>query len=349
MKATIRLTNSNIVYILDQTKLPFKEQYIIAKGSKRIIDAIEKLSIRGAPAIGVAGGFASYLALKESKNSNLEKIFQIISSKLDLIESARPTAVNLSWSVNRFRNILKLNRSKKIDFRHLLSLFRKEALKIYEEEKKVSLKLSSLGSKLIKNNDKIITHCNTGSLATTGPGTALGAIKFANKIRKGLRVFATETRPLLQGSRLTIWECQKNNIDCTLISDSMVSHIIKEEKINMIVVGADRIASNGDTANKIGTYQLAIAAKFHKIPFFVVAPISTFDFSCRNGLLIEIEERDGKELLSINNKIVSKANNVRNPAFDVTPRKLITGIITEKGIIYSPNANKIKRFKNRYS
>ena len=349
MKATIRLSNSDIVFMLDQTKLPFKEQFIRAKDFSKIIYAIKKLSIRGAPAIGVAGGFASYLALKESKSNNLERTFEKISSKLDLIESARPTAVNLSWSINRFRKILELNKNKKIDFQSLLSLFRKEALKIYEEEKKVSLKLSSLGSKLIKNNYKMITHCNTGSLATTGPGTALGIIKFANKIRSGLRVFVTETRPLLQGSRLTVWECQKNNINCTLISDSMVSHIIKDEKINLIIVGADRIASNGDTANKIGTCQLAIVAKFHKILFFVAAPVSTFDFSCRNGSSIEIEERDGKELLSINNKIISKASNVRNPAFDITPRKLITGIITEKGIIYNPNTNKIKRFKNRYS
>ncbi len=348
MKPIIRLSASDVVYILDQTKLPFKEEYVKTKDFRKIIYAIQKLSIRGAPAIGVAGGFASYLALKQLKNDSSKQRAEKILLRLNLIESARPTAVNLSWSVNRFRKIIELNNNKQIPFESLLKLFRQEALKLYEEEKEVSLRLSSLGAKLIKNNYKIITHCNTGSLATTGPGTALGVIKFANQVRHGLRIFATETRPLLQGSRLTIWECQRDNVDCTLISDSMASHIMKDEKISLVIVGADRIASNGDTANKVGTYQLAIAAKFHKIPFFVAAPVSTFDFSSRNGALIPIEERNPNELLSIGKNIVSKAKKVRNPAFDITPRKLITGIITEEGIIYSPSADKIRKFKNHH-
>ena len=346
MKDTIRLTKDDKVEILDQRKLPFKEHIISTEKSKVVIKAIKELSIRGAPAIGVAGGFAAYLALKETKAKNFDRLSVEILSKLELIECSRPTAVNLSWAIERFRKII--NSGKETKYEKLLIIFRKESIKIAKEENIVSTAISKIGSKLIKKNAKIITHCNTGSLATTGPGTALGVIKFANKKNKGIRVFATETRPLLQGSRLTVYECQKNNIDCTLITDSMASYIIEKEKIDLIIVGADRIASNGDTANKIGTYQLAISANFHKIPFFIAAPISTFDFAAKSGKSIKIEERNIEELITINKSLISNSKKCANPAFDVTPKDLISGIITEKGIIFNPSFKKINIFKNRY-
>ena len=183
-------------------------------------------------------------------------------------------------------------------------------------------------------------------MATTGPGTALGVIKIANKRYKGIQVFATETRPLMQGSRLTVWECEQNNIDCTLITDSMVSHVIKENRINLVVVGADRVAINGDIANKIGTYQLAIACNYHKIPFYVAAPLSTFDFNSKNGEDIVLEQRSSDEVKKIMGYQISKAKKIANPAFDITPRELVSGIITEKGIIKNPNKKIISKLKD---
>ena len=220
----------------------------------------------------------------------------------------------------------------------------KEANKIYNEEKKVSERISINGLKLIRNNYKILTHCNTGALATTGPGTALGIVDYANKKFENINLYATETRPLNQGSRLTVWESSMKGIDCTLICDSMVSYIINSENIDIIIVGADRIAMNGDIANKIGTYQLAITANYHKIPFYVAAPISTFDMDIVSGDDIIIEERSRDEILKLKKIRISKAVKVQNPAFDVTPNNLISGIVTEKGIITKPSLKKIKKF-----
>ena len=344
MRDIIYFSKSNTVFVLDQTLLPFKVHYVEAKSYKAIIKLIKNLSIRGAPAIGVAGSFGAFLALRGLTRRPRRELPEIVYNRLREIAAARPTAVNLMWSIKRFENIINLNIGK--SWEYLSKLFYKEALKIFNEEKKVSLLISKFGSKLFTNNNKVLTHCNTGSLATTGPGTALGVIKAANKKNKGLQVFATETRPLLQGSRLTVWECEQDNIDCTLLTDSMASHIIREKKINLAIVGADRIAVNGDVANKIGTYQLAIACKYHKIPFFIAAPLSTFDFECPEGKMIEIEERSSEEILKISGKIVSIASKVVNPAFDVTPNKLISGIITEKGIIMNPNKKKIIKFKD---
>ena len=342
MRDIIYFSRKRNVLVLDQTLLPFKVKYVEASNYKNIINLIKKLGIRGAPAIGVAGSFAAFLALRDISKKNISDFQSLLIKRLSEIELSRPTAVNLKWSIDRFREILNANYS--LSHSRLLTLFYKEAKDIYDHEKEVSIKISNFGSKLFSNNDKILTHCNTGSLATTGPGTALGVIKSANKKYKGLKVFATETRPLLQGSRLTVWECQQSKIDCTLITDSMASHVIKNKKINSVIVGADRIAINGDVANKIGTYQLAIACKYHKIPFYVAAPISTFDFQCRNGEMIKIEERLPEEILKIKGSLVSAAEKVFNPAFDVTPSKLITAIITEKGILYNPRKSAIEKF-----
>ena len=344
MKEIIYFSKSQSVFILDQTLLPFKVKYVESKNYKSIIKLIKKLSIRGAPAIGVAGSFAAYLAIKDLKSKSKINLIKDITKRLNEIGSSRPTAVNLMWSIKRFHNLLLSNSTK--DHKDLTDLFLKEAKYIFNHEKKVSTLISKIGSSIFFKNCKVITHCNTGSLATTGPGTALGVIKIANKRYKGIQVFATETRPLMQGSRLTVWECEQNNIDCTLITDSMVSHVIKENRINLVIVGADRVAINGDIANKIGTYQLAIACNYHKIPFYVAAPLSTFDFNSKNGEDIVIEQRSSDEVKKIMGYQISKAKKIANPAFDVTPRELVSGIITEKGIIKNPNKKIISKLKD---
>ena len=344
MKEIIYFSKSQSVFILDQTLLPFKVKYVESKNYKSIIKLIKKLSIRGAPAIGVAGSFAAYLAIKDLKSKSKINLIKDVTKRLNEIGSSRPTAVNLMWSMKRFHNLLLSNSTK--DHIDLTNLFLKEAKYIFNHEKKVSTLISKIGSSIFFKNSKVITHCNTGSLATTGPGTALGVIKIANKRYKGIQVFATETRPLMQGSRLTVWECEQNNIDCTLITDSMVSHVIKENQINLVIVGADRVAINGDIANKIGTYQLAIACNYHKIPFYVAAPLSTFDFNSKNGEDIVIEQRSSDEVTKIMGYQISKAKKIANPAFDVTPRELVSGIITEKGIIKNPNKKIISKLKD---
>ena len=341
MKDIIYFSKNKNVFILDQTLLPFKVKYIETKHYKEIIKLIKNLSIRGAPAIGVAGSFAAFLALRNLPTQRNNSFYKIIRKRLDEIAQSRPTAVNLKWSIDRFNKILNANTEAPISV--LFKLFYNEAKEIFQKERSVSLKISKFGLTLFSNKDKILTHCNTGSLATSGPGTALGIIKAANKKYKGIKVFATETRPLLQGSRLTVWECEQNKIDCTLITDSMASHVIKNNDINSVIVGADRIANNGDVANKIGTYQLAIACKYHKIPFYVAAPLSTFDFQCKNGNMIEIEERSPIEIVKIRKSLISSSKKVFNPAFDITPNKLITAIITEKGILFKPNKNNISK------
>ena len=340
MYKSISVNKNRSVNILDQRLLPFQHKYITTSDYKEVIKLIKSLAIRGAPAIGVTGAFGCYFALKDLKNKKNYK--SSIGKYLNQIEKARPTAVNLSWSVKRFRIII--SDYKNLSYLDCLELFYKEANKIYNEERKVSERISINGLKLIKNHFKILTHCNTGALATTGPGTALGIIDKANKKFKNISLYATETRPLNQGSRLTVWESLMKGIDCTLICDSMASHIINSECIDIIIVGADRIAMNGDTANKIGTYQLAITANYHKIPFYIAAPISTFDMNIVSGTDIVIEERSKDEILKLNNVRLSKATKVKNPAFDVTPNSLISGIVTEKGIIVKPNLRKIKKF-----
>tara|TARA_B100001939_G_scaffold17288_1_gene14377 strand:- start:14053 stop:15081 length:1029 start_codon:yes stop_codon:yes gene_type:complete len=340
MYKSISINKNKSVNILDQRLLPFQHKYIKTSDYKEVIKLIKSLAIRGAPAIGVAGAFACFFALKKLRNK--KNYISSIEKSLNQIEKARPTAVNLSWSVERFRKIMMNNRD--LPYLHCIELFYKEANKIYNEEKKVSERISINGLRLIRNNYKILTHCNTGALATTGPGTALGIIDYANKKFENINLYATETRPLNQGSRLTVWESSMKGIDCTLICDSMVSYIINSENIDIIIVGADRIAMNGDIANKIGTYQLAITANYHKIPFYVAAPISTFDMDIVSGDDIIIEERSRDEILKLKNIRISKAVKVQNPAFDVTPNNLISGIVTEKGIITKPNLKKIKKF-----
>jgi methylthioribose-1-phosphate isomerase len=310
--------------LIDQRKLPQEEVYVEIRTALDMCNAIKNMTIRGAPAIGVAAAYGIALAALNCKNKeSLEK-------KIDLIESARPTAQNLFYAVRRMRKLLK---GEDV----VAPLFVEEALKIHEEDKKLTMLLGENGSKLIKDNSSYMTICNAGALATGGIGTALAVFYKAREEGKEITVFVPETRPFLQGARLTAWELKKNGIKSILIVDSAASHILKTENISGIFTGADRIAKNGDTANKIGTYSLSLSAKENDVPFFVVAPSTTFDLELKDGKDIPIEERAKEEVTEFMGLPTAPINtDVKNPAFDVTPHRFISGIVTEKGIIYPP-------------
>ncbi|TAN62450.1 S-methyl-5-thioribose-1-phosphate isomerase [bacterium] len=326
---------NNAVVLIDQTVLPDKEVYKTYRDYKSVAEAIKKMVVRGAPAIGVTGAFGvalGALKIKTNDSKKFRKEFGVIARH---IASARPTAVNLCWGVERMTKIADENCDSSVP--ELKKLLIEEARKIHAEDIEINKRMGKHGGALLKNNSTVLTHCNAGALATAGYGTALGVIRGAIEAGKKISVFADETRPFLQGARLTAWELKKDNIDVTLITDNMAGHIMKKGHIDAVVVGADRIASNGDTANKIGTYTVALLAKEHKIPFYVAAPLSTIDMRIQNGEQIPIEERDSKEVTHLKGKQIAPAGvKVKNPAFDVTPNKLITGIITEKGVVRRP-------------
>jgi methylthioribose-1-phosphate isomerase len=314
----------NYARLIDQRKLPHKEVYIDVTTPEEMYEAIKNMTIRGAPAIGVAAGYGIALAALKSKDrKSLER-------KIALIESARPTAYNLFYAVKRMRELLP---GKKLD----ASVFVEEAIKIHEEDKSLTELLGENGSGLIRDGSSYMTICNAGALATGGIGTALAVFYKAKEKGKEVTVFVPETRPFLQGARLTAWELKKNKIKAVLIVDGAIPYILKIEEIKGVFTGADRIAKNGDVANKIGTYSLALAARENNVPFYVVAPGTTFDLSLKEGEEIPIEERAREEVTEFMGlKTAPPDIDVRNPAFDVTPNELINGIVTEKGIIYPP-------------
>lgn len=323
------------LYLLDQLALPNKIVYRKCKTYMDVITGIKNMIVRGAPAIGVAAAYGVVLAgMKSAKFSPTEKVKFIEKSAQELIQ-ARPTAVNLKWAVDKMLEVVR--QSLNLNPENFVLALEKYATEIYEQDIETNKIMGDFGARLLKKDSVVLTHCNAGALATAGYGTALGMIRtgFANgKIKK---VFVDETRPYLQGARLTAFELQQEKIPYTLITDNMAGYIMKTEKVDAIIVGADRIASNGDVANKIGTYSLSILAKFHKIPFYVVAPSSTIDFTTMYGSKIKIEERSQEEVLKINGKeIAPKGTEVRHPGFDVTPASNITMIITEKGV-FKPN------------
>jgi len=327
------------IKIIDQTQLPHKEVFLELSDYREVADAIKRLRIRGAPDIGVAAAYGFALGAQvikaNSKNDFLTKLRLITKT----LASSRPTAVNLFWALERMNKVAEAGKNVTAIKKSLIA----EAKQIDAENDEANRHLSNLGAELIRDGFTILTHCNTGSLATAAYGTALGVIKMAHEQGKKVKVYATETRPLLQGARLTTWELLKEKIPVTLITDSMAGYFMSQGVVNCVIVGADRIAANGDVANKIGTYTLAVLAAENGIPFYVAAPMSTIDFSLSSGADIPIEERNPEEVTHIQGMRIAPAKvKAANPAFDVTPHGYISAIITEKGIAREPYAKKLK-------
>lgn len=332
----IKWEKNSIVFI-DQTELPLRLKYIRCRDLDVLCEAIVKLKVRGAPLIGVSVALGYALAAINSKANTLEGLKKDLKTAAARLKKTRPTAVNLFWAIKRMEdttsNLAGCPNVQPARLDKVKQAILKEALSILNEDKEMCRSIGKNGARLIKNNDIILTHCNAGMLATAGYGTALSIFYEAKKQGKRFKVYADETRPLMQGSRLTMWELMKNNIDATLICDDMAASTIRDKGVRKIIVGADRIARNGDAANKIGTYGLAVLAKHHGIPFYVAAPSSTIDRNIETGEDIPIEERKREELLYVGSKQTAPLKaKVFNPAFDVTPNELITGIITESGI-----------------
>lgn len=336
---TIRFTE-DAAFVLDQRLLPAKTVYARCRTAPDIFDAIVKMKIRGAPAIGIAGAFGLYLGALRSRAADVSALKRDIKKVSAFLASSRPTARNLFWALERMEKVSE--DAPGLSRQELIKVLYREAVKILEEDKAICREIGKNGSILLKKNAKVITHCNAGGLATGAYGTALGVIFHAKKKIK--MVYADETRPVLQGARLTIWELASEGVPATLICDNAAAFLMARSKIDAVIVGADRIAANGDTANKIGTYGLAIAAKYHNVPFYVAAPVSTFDLSISDGAGIPIEERRADEVRKVQGKLITLKNiPVLNPAFDVTPSRLIAAIITERGIITRPGTKNIKR------
>jgi len=330
----------NRVRILDQTRLPQEEVYLELNNYQDIASAIVELKIRGAPAIGVAGGYGVALGALEIETKSRDEFLGRLRAVIQTLAATRPTAKNLFRAIDRMEQAAKVGEDIEQTKRILID----EAVKIHSEEAEATRKLSQLGAELIQDGFSILTHCNAGPLATTGYGTALGVIIQAKEQGKKIKVFATETRPLLQGARITTWELKKAGIPVTLITDSMAGYFMSRGEVSCVIVGADRIAANGDTANKIGTYSLAVLAKENDIPFYVAAPTSTIDQSLASGDEIPIEQRSPNEVTHIQGvSIAPEGIDAANPAFDVTPHKYITAIITERGIIREPYGEGMKR------
>jgi methylthioribose-1-phosphate isomerase len=328
------------VRILDQTRLPQKEVYLELSRHQDIASAITELKIRGAPAIGVAGGYAAALGGLRIQAGEKDEFIKEFKDIIQEIASTRPTARNLFRALERMERTAESFENVEQIKKALVA----EAIAIHNEEAEATLKLSKLGAELIKDGFSILTHCNTGPLATAGYGTALGVIRQAHEQGKRLNVLATETRPLLQGARLTAWELKKAGIPFTLITDSMAGYFMSRGEINCVIVGADRIALNGDTANKIGTYTMAVLAKENNIPFYVAAPLTTIDPSLASGAEIPIEQRSPDEVTHIQGVVIApEGTQAQNPAFDVTPHPYISAIITDGGIIRTPFGEGIKK------
>ncbi len=330
----------NRLKIIDQTQLPGKLAFVELGDYTEVVAAIKVLKVRGAPAIGVAAAYGIALGAQNIKDDNKAKFLSQLDKILLAFSAARPTAVNLFRAIDRMKKVVETTG----DVPKIKQALIDEAKRIHAEEEAAQERLSRLGAELIKDGFTVLTHCNTGSLATAGYGTALGVIKAAHKQGKKIEVLATETRPLLQGARLTAWELMQDKIPVTLITDSMAGYFLNRGKVNCVIVGADRIAINGDTANKIGTYTLSVLAKENGIPFYVAAPTSTIDLSLKSGDRIPIEERNPEEVTTIGGvRLAPKGIKAANPAFDVTPHKYITAIITEKGIIRKPYIRGLKK------
>ena len=331
----------NKLKIVDQTRLPEHTVFEEISDYREVVGAIKELRVRGAPAIGVAAAYGIALGAQQIESDDTDAIKEELEQIMQDFAAARPTAVNLFRAIDRIRNTaMQLKEANEIKEAVI-----EEAILIHSEELRATEQLSTLGAELIKAGSTILTHCNTGPLATAGYGTALGILIAAHHAGKNINVIATETRPLLQGARLTTWELLQEDIPVTLITDSMAGYFMKQGKVDCIIVGADRIAANGDTANKIGTYTLAVLAEENGIPFYIAAPVTTVDLSIDSGAEIPVEERSVDEITTISGvTFAPEGVNVANPAFDITPHRYITGIITEKGIARAPYGDILKNY-----
>ncbi len=327
--------NGETLKLIDQRKLPNELVFVTCKNHNDVAEAINKMIVRGAPAIGVSAAYGYVLGIKEyvkGENGDIEEYMKGVYNTLII---ARPTAVNLKWAVNRMTRVFEKNLNKPLDV--IIEKLEKEANDMAEEDIETNKKMGRNGAELLPRKCTVLTHCNAGALATVGYGTALGVIRAAVEMGKEIKVYADETRPYLQGARLTVWELMEDNIDVTLITDNMAGWVMKQGKIDAVLVGADRISANGDVANKIGTYSLAVLAKHHNIPLYVVAPFSSIDMNIASGKDIPIEERPTEEITKIKGvEIAPKGVKAYNPAFDVTDNEFVTAIITERGVIRQP-------------
>ena len=341
MIQTLEWTDHGVRFI-DQTKLPTEETYVLAKTYEQVADAIKTMVVRGAPAIGVAAAMGIALAVKNSRAESTAELKRDFDDACDLIGKTRPTAVNLFWAIRRMQE--KFEHLRIRPTAQIRQELIEESQRMHAEDVSANQAMGRFGASLMPSAGGVLTHCNAGALATAGYGTALGVIRAAVEQGKKIHVYADETRPFLQGSRLTAWELVKDGIPTTVISDNMAGAMMQHGKIGAIVVGADRVAANGDVANKIGTYTVAVLARENGIPFYVAAPISTIDFACPDGSNIPIEQRNATEVTHVAGKQMTPDGvAIENPAFDVTPAKYITAIVTERGIARAPYQESLRR------
>ncbi len=336
------------VDLIDQRLLPSRLEIVSLKTHKDVATAIQQMVVRGAPAIGAAAAFGLALAGYESNAQTPESLLTDYQAAASLLKQSRPTAVNLAWAIDRLMKVLK-EKSVGRSLDSVRSLMLREAQRIADEDVEINRRMAELGASLIEDGDTVIHHCNTGALATVDWGTALGAIRMAHEQGKKIHVLVDETRPRLQGARLTAWELEQYGISYEIITDNMAGHFLKSGQVQQVLFGADRVAANGDVANKIGTYMLALAAQDNQVPVYAVVPTPTIDLTLKHGGLIPIEERDPSEVLNITfagEQVTPKTAKARNPAFDVTPARLISAIVTEKGVVlppFEPNLKKIMK------
>src|SRR5687767_13957468 len=332
------------VRMIDQRLLPTEEKYLTLRSCEEVAEAIKAMVVRGAPAIGVSAAMGLALGTMQAVGTSVEDLEQDFDYFCDLMSKTRPTAVNLFWAIERMRERFRRSKAAGADAEQIKKDLIAEARKIFDDDIESNRSLGRFGGELIPDGATVLTHCNAGALATAGDyGTALGVVRGARDAGKRVAVIADETRPFLQGARLTAWELQKDEIPVTVITDNMAGHVMKRGEIDCVVVGADRIAANGDTANKIGTYMVAVLARQHDIPFYVAAPVSTLDLSLATGDQIPIEERDSMEVTHIReHQLAPDGVAVHNPAFDVTPNHLITAIVTDAGVARPPFTESLK-------
>jgi methylthioribose-1-phosphate isomerase len=342
MLPTIEWTDDAIVMV-DQRKLPAEEIYVRCRSAQEVAKAIRTMVIRGAPAIGVAAAMGLALCVRQSKATGTQKLAVEFYRMCDVMAATRPTAVNLCWAIDRMKRSFAAGIEAGESVEQLQERLRTEARRIHDEDVASCRTLGGFGAAVVPDVARVLTHCNAGALATAGYGSALGVVRAAVEQGKQVCVLADETRPFLQGARLTAWELLRDGIETTVITDSMAGPLMRDGEIDIVVVGADRIAANGDTANKIGTYTVAVLAHEHNVPFYIAAPVSTIDLATPDGSHIPIEERDQREVTHLKNlRLTPVGALIRNPAFDVTPHRLISGIITERGIFRPPYSESLR-------